>query len=228
MTMPASNINLITDVRNGFMQDSSGNASLTSNKYRDGAGKGTGNVALTDFANLGWRQGRSLQAEGSPSTVKPYMLHTGVDNLGYDSKDFEISISGGLPRWRLKHTWFNHQTVISACYANTWFRCYRPGIAHTMSWDSLINKWHNGKGSWVAYEFSVRSWSSGYQSGSQTIHQDFTNVRSNNGPKSYTFTPPSSRPYIQLSLRIMGSGYVDYDGANPEIDITAYNMKVTT
>ncbi len=228
MTMPASNINLITDVRNGFMQDTSGNASLNSAKYRDGAGKGTGNVALTDFAGAGWRQGRTLQAEGSASTVKPYMLHSGVDNLGYDSKNFEITISGGLPRWRVKRKWFNLNTVTSAVYANAWFRCYRPGVAHTLSWDSIINALHNGYNSYVSYEYTVRGWSNGYQSGTQTTIQGWTNVRSNNGPKSYTFTPSGSYPYIQVALRLISSGYQGWDGANPELDITAYNMKVTT
>lgn len=227
MTMPASNIDLIADVRNGFMQDSSGSVSLNSAKYRDGAGKGSGNIALTDFASRAWGQGREVQEEGPPSTVKPYMNHQGVDGWSYISSNFDVSIVNNLPRWRMKESWTNMMTNISAFYSNTWFYCNRPGVAHTFYVDSIIDKWHNGYGSFVNYEFSIRGWSNGYQSGTQSVLQDWTRVRSNNGSKTHKFTPSSSHRYIQVALRIISGGYQGWDGEVPNIDITAYNMRVT-
>jgi hypothetical protein len=227
MTMPASNINLITDVRNVFMQDSSGNASLNSARYRDGAGKGSGNVRLTDFANRAWSQGREEQEEGSPSTVKPYMNHQGVDGWSFDRSVFDTSIVNGLPRWRMKESWTNMMTNISAFYSNTWFYCKRPGVQHTFYCDNIISKWHNGYGSYVGYEFSARGWDNGYQSGTQQIWQDWNNVRSSSGSRSFTFTPTSSHRYVQIALRIISRGYQGWDGEVPNIDITAYNMRVT-
>lgn len=229
MTMPASNINLITDVRNGFMQDSSGNASLNSKKYRQGAGKGTGNVALSDFANRAWSQGddiRRSQQDGV-STVKPYSWDQGEDGWTFKDDEFALTTSGGLPRWGMKRWWSNAMIIPSANYSNCWFYCYRPGITHTWEWDSIINKWDNGGGSgaYVSYEYAVIVWENGYQSGSSFILRNWDPVRSTSGPKTVAFTPPSTHRYVQLSLRVWGVGYISYP--NPELDITAYNMRVT-
>lgn len=227
MTMPSSNISLITDVRNGFMQDSSGDASLNSKKYRQGAGKGTGNVALMDFANRAWSQGDDIRRsqQNGVSTVKPYSWDQGEDGWTFNSSEFTLTSSGGLPRWGMKRWWSNMMTVPSANYSNTWFYCYRPGITHTWNWDSIINKWDSGTGSYVTYQYAVIAWANGYQSGSSNQLHNWNTVRSSSGSKTVTFTPPSTHRYIQLALRIWSGGYVAYP--NPEIDITAYNMRVT-
>ena len=71
MTVPSTNISMITHIRNGFMQDTGGNASLNSAKYRDGAMKGAGNVAMTDFANRAWAQGRTIKrTQDGDSTLR--------------------------------------------------------------------------------------------------------------------------------------------------------------
>ena len=224
MTCPANNVSLKTHVRDLFIRDG-GNISLKSERVRDGAQQGTGSVRLSQFANKGWAAGRVQQIEGSTSTVKPYYVHCGVDGWSWQNGNITVEYANNLPRWRLKESWTNMMTNQSAFYANTWFYCNRPGLRHTFYCDSIISKWHNGYGSYVAYDFSARGWSAGYQSGNVQIWQDWNNVRSSNGGRSFTFTPSASYPYVQLALRILSRGYQGWDGAVPAIDVTAYNMR---
>ena len=166
MTMPANNINLITDVRNGFMQDTSGNASLNSQKYRDGAGKGTGNIALMDFANKAWAQCRDQYSEvaASAARCKPYSRAQAVDNTTYSGSRFTITNRSGLPGWRT-----NTRGGVSypiASYNNSYFYCLRPNVQHTLAVSYAQTKWVN-TGAYVSHGIYTAGWESGYRVWSQ-------------------------------------------------------------
>lgn len=220
MTMPASNINLITDVRNGFMQDSSGNASLNSQKYRDGAGKGAGNVALTDFANRAWAQGRDNYREiDRPSSgCRPYSRAQQIDNGTYSNSNFIITNRGGLPGWRTKTT--GGQSYPIANYNNSYFYCLRPNVQHTLKVDYAYTEWVN-TATYVTHDIYIAGWQSGYKSGATTVWLPWTGLGTS-GSKTFTFTPTSDRRYVQIATRAFCAGG---GSSGQKIDCESYNMR---
>ena len=222
MTMPASNINLITDVRNGFMQDSSGNASLNSQKYRDGAGKGTGNVALMDFANRAWAQGRDSyrEADRPSSGCKPYSRAEATDNATVHT-GFTITNRNGLPGWRTNTK--GGQSYPIASYNNSYFYCLRPNVQHTLAVSYASTKWVN-TATYVSHEIYVAGWQDGYKSGASTVYHNWTGLGTS-GSKTFTFTPASTRRYIQISTRAFCAGTSGTNAWQQEIDCESYNMR---
>lgn len=203
MTMPSGNINLITDVRDNFMQDSSGSASLNSDKYRDGAGKGIGNVALTDFANVAWRNGRTKLDQPSASSVRPYHAEGGVDIDNYFPGRITIEVRDGAPVWKINGPQYAYMDQPVAWYMSSGFKVMRPGIPHTITWQAQTVLWSGKYGSLPQY--LVRGYANGYKSGSSINHRGWTPMNSSLNSwrdNSYTFTPDSRYPYILLSTRV--------------------------
>lgn len=223
MTMPSTNINLIADVRNNFMQDSSGNAQLTSTKYRDGAGKGTGNVALTDFANVAWRNGRNVLHQPNPANVKPYNADGGVDQDNYANERIKVRIENGLPVWQILGPAYTQITFPIAWYMSSGFKVMRPGIPHTITWQARTVIWQGNYGSLA--EYTVRGYKSGYKSGGELQHQGWRGMNASLNSwrdNSYTFTPNASYPYIAFSTRVF---YQETD-MYPRSELEIANIKV--
>jgi hypothetical protein len=194
MTVPSTNINMITHIRNGFMQDTSGNASLTSNKYRDGARKPTGNISLQDFAGKAWSQGRTIKrtmAGDTAASVRPYCWDQRWDNLSASDVTFTLSYEGGLPKWSYGHTGKSHPT---ASYNNSYFYCNTNDTFR-------IRATANLGGTGVTHDFSVIGFSDGYLSGfSMPYIEDATNFGGIN------FTTDDWYPYVLVSFRGYNNG----------------------
>lgn len=223
MTMPASNINLIADVRNGFMQDSSGNASLNSQQYRDGARKATGNIALTDFANTAWAAGRDLyrEDEWTAFRCKPYSRAAGVDNAIYSNSDFTMTDRSGLPGWRTRR--YGGQSYPMAGYNNSFFYCARPGIDHKLDLRVVDYQWVNTQ-SYVDHQIKIIGWESGYKNGLSETLMDWTSMGAS-ATRSYTFRPKASRPWVQISMRAYCAATGGLQGSSQVIEVEAYDMR---
>ena len=163
MTVPSANINMKVHVRNGFMQDTSGNASLNSNKYRDGARKGTGNISLQDFAGKAWSQGRTPKRTldgDATSSVRPYCWDQRYDNLGPYDVTFTLTYEGGLPKWSYSHS---GQSYPTASYNNSYFYCDTN--------DTLrIRANQTATGGYARHDISVIGFSAGYLSGASKTY----------------------------------------------------------
>ena len=229
MTMPASNVALIANVRNQFMRDSSGNASLNSQKYRDGAGKGTGSIALSDFANRAFGAGRTfVQTQGgtAASAVRPYHCDRRADNVQWDFTkyvNFAMGEVGGIPEWRAYANGFRDMPV--AAYVSSFFYCHRPGVQHRLQFDVMRGSYRGTTSADVA----VIGFSSGYLSGASTDYITTTNLNSGSSytSKSFTFTPSASFPYVLISLRTWAQAWNGYMGMENEAWNYFKNIRVT-
>lgn len=214
MTVPSTTINMITHIRNGFMQDTSGNASLNSNKYRDGAMKGSGDVAMTDFAERAWAQGRTIkrtQDGDSTATVRPYCWDQRRDNLGPDDATFTFNTVDGLPRWRFRHD--SAYAVPAASYSNSYFYC---PTATQLEIKGSTESHNTGS---TRCDFSVIGFADGYLSGGSLAHLE--DVLSVDLARGKTFTTDSRFPYILVSFR----GYT-YSGSGTVADYAVKNVEV--
>lgn len=210
MTVPSANINMKVHVRNGFMQDTSGNASLNSNKYRDGARKGTGNISLQDFAGKAWSQGRTIKRTldgDSAASVRPYCWDQRWDNLASYDVTFTLSYENGLPKWAYSHHGKSYPT---ASYNNSYFYCDKN--------DTLRIRANNtATGSGQRHDISVIGFSAGYLSGSSKSY--ITDSLSFSG---VNFTNDKNFPYVLVSFRGYNAG-----GSRPDTtSFTLYNAEV--
>lgn len=209
MTMPASNINLITDVRNVFMQDSSGNASLNSQKYRDGAGKVSGNVALMDFANKAYGSGREIvrSQEQGASVVRPYHWDQRSDNESISSAKDNFTGIPDIEGFYGRQMYIQSRTLVDVGYYSVGlFYCNRPGIEHTWTFRYANENWDTPSGFWhVIASQRVFAYQSGYLSGSSVALTDAWYGLDKTSPTTATvkFTPTSSHPWVALNVRVV-------------------------
>lgn len=218
MTMPASSFTLI-ELRDQFTGDG-GSISLDSQKMRDGAGKGTGNIAMLDFANRAWGQGREVLREetANMSTVKPYHRCCAVDNTIYSNNGFPTPISSGLPQWGFRGS--NNNDYPISLYSNGYFYCRRPGVPHKVTVSYSQTEWQNGV-KYVSHEIYIGAWSAGPKQGTNQVLQGWTALGTS-GTRTLTFTPSASRPWIQVGTRAFMSG----GGGAQSIKCESRNMRV--
>lgn len=219
MTMPANNINLITDVRNGFMQDTSGNASLNSTKYRDGAGKGTGNVALTDFANRAFSQGRTIrktQDGSSISSMKPYCWDQRHDNISHSSISWTLSYESGLPTWASYHS--GRRDIPTAAYSHGFFKS-SGSEALSISFSTLANQNNYS----ANIRVTIYGYDNGYLSGNSTT---LMSEQSASGSKTFNFNASSYYPYVMISFKTYVSAWNGVLGYETRGGYTIKNLEV--
>ena len=194
MTVPASNISMITHLRNGFMQDTSGNASLDSAKYRDGARKPTGNISLRDFAGKAWSQGRTIKRTmdgDTEASVRPYCWDQRWDNLASWDVTFTLSYENGLPKWSYSH---NGKSYPTASYNNSYFYCDKNETLR-------IRASQTASGSGQRHDLSVIGFSAGYLSGSSKSY--ITDSLTFGG---LNFDTDKNFPYVLVSFRGYNAG----------------------
>ena len=219
MTMPASNISMITDVRNGFMQDGSGNVSLNSAKYRDGARKGSGNVALMDFASRAFSQGRTVvkTQDGSlTSSVKPYCWDQRHDNISHSSITWSLAYENGLPTWTTYHK--GYRDTPTAAYSNSCFKANKnenlsisfTTVPNGNNWDASIT-------------FAILGFDAGYLSGNSINIINYTPA---SGSNTFNFTTNSSYPYHVVVFKTLVKAWNGALGYETRGGYTIKNVEV--
>jgi hypothetical protein len=223
MTMPASNISL-TYVRDNMFRDDAVPASLDSPYYRDAALKGSGNVALTDFANRANGLGRTKKNSqlGLTSDVMPYHADIRVDNRESITVDTwgSVGIHSNLPSFELTAEGRSGE-IPTSTYGNLWFYCERIGEQHTLNFD--VVKYSSTNQGYLRYQ--VIAFSNGYLQG---ISRDLIpNSYASVGKNSVKFTPSnSSRPYILISVNAYAMGWNGFLGYENTISGSFRNIEV--
>lgn len=219
MTMPASNINLITDVRNNFMLDSSGNASLNSSKYRDGARKGSGNVALMDFANRALSQGRTVvktQDGSAASSMKPYCWDQRHDNISHSAISWNLRYENGLPTWTSFHN--GYRDIPTAAYSHGFFKTSgNESLSISFTADPHASNYS------ASIRVTIYGYNGGYLSGDVTT---LLSEQTASGSKTFNFTASSYYPYVMISFKTLVSAWNGVLGYETRGGYTIKNLEV--
>lgn len=198
MTVPATNISMITDIRDDFMMGS-GDVSLNATRYRDGCLKGTGDIAVMDYAKCAWGQGRvtrKTQNGDSTSGMRPWMWDQRADG-GITHSDVTWTLgesAAKLPTWKSYHT--ARTGKATAAYFNGYFRTSTTGtfrLTGTLSDPDGLNRGVEGRLDVVAFQ-------SGYLSGAASTLLSIPG-QTKAGDISFDFTiPDTTKPHIVVSF----------------------------
>lgn len=214
-------------VRDDLMRDT-GNANMNATKYRDGARKPSGNIALTDFAGRCWTQGRNMVSTTNgtdPTTVKGHQWDMRLDNISHSSVTREVNDNGGLPKWSVY--WKGRRDIPTAAY-NCGF--YKASTSRNVNTTLKIraNRW-SGKNLYFSHcDISIYGYQSGYLSGGQmAVIASSTSMNYSGNLNTFTFTTDKRYPYIQIAPRVYcgeWNGVMGYDtyAAYEMYDIEVY------